>query len=160
MMSEGEGTMGQMQHTVDLRIPSDYGYEKVAMDAASAVARRMGFGESRIADLRTALAEACLNAMEHGNRFAEDTKVMVVLTVGDDRLGVDVIDEGRGVGEPHITAPLSVPHQAGVAHGSMGMFLISHLMDEVEYTRQPSGTTVRMGIYLEQPKHSYAKVSR
>lgn len=158
-MSEGEGAMGQMQHTVDLRIPSDYGYEKVAMEAASAVARRMGFSEGRINDLRTALSEACLNAMEHGNRFAEDTKVMVVLTVGDDRLSVDVIDEGRGAGEPRITEPLSVPHQSGLAHGSMGMFLISQLMDEVEYTRQPSGTTVRMGIYLEQPKHNLAKLS-
>ncbi len=151
--------MSQTQRTVDLRIPSDYGYEKVAMDAAGAVARRMGFSESRIDDLRTALAEACLNAMEHGNRFARDTQVGVLLTVADDHLEVDVIDEGRGETAPHITEPLSLGHQPGVAHGNMGMFLITQLMDEVEVSHQAHGNMVRMGIYLEQPKPSLAKVS-
>ncbi len=151
--------MNQTQRTVDLRIPSEYGYEKVAMDAASAVARRMGFSEPRIEDLRTALAEACLNAMEHGNRFARDTQVGVLLTVADDHLEVDVLDEGRGESAPHITEPLSLDHQPGVAHGNMGMFLITQLMDEVEVRHRAHGSMVRMGIFLEQPKASLAKLS-
>lgn len=151
--------MDLMHRTVDLRIPSEYGYEKVAMDAASAVARRMGFSAARVEDLRTALAEACLNAMEHGNRFAKDTQVCVLLTVGDDHLEVDVIDEGRGETMPHVTEPLSFDHQPGLAHGNMGIFLITQLMDEVEFSRQPKGSVVKMGIYLEQPKPTLAKVS-
>jgi serine/threonine-protein kinase RsbW len=150
--------MDATHRTVDLRIPSEYGYEKVAMDAASAVARRMGFSEARVEDLRTALAEACLNAMEHGNIFAKDTQVCVILTVADNHLEVDVIDEGRGETMPHVTEPLSLDHQPGLAHGSMGIFLITQLMDEVEFSREAKGSMVKMGIYLEQPRRALAKI--
>ena len=57
--------------TVEVRLPSRMGYEKVAMSTASAVAKLMGFREDRIEDLKTAVAEACINAIEHGNRLNE-----------------------------------------------------------------------------------------
>ena len=56
--------------TVEVRLPSRLGFEKVAMSTASAVAKLMGFREERIDDLKTAVAEACINAIEHGNRHA------------------------------------------------------------------------------------------
>ena len=53
--------------TVELKIPSEPGFEKVAMRLAAEVAERMGFSPERIDDLRTAVSEACLNAIRHGN---------------------------------------------------------------------------------------------
>jgi len=47
------------------------GFEKVAMSTASSVAKLMGFRDERIEDLKTAVAEACINAIEHGNRLNE-----------------------------------------------------------------------------------------
>lgn len=51
------------------------GVEKVAMSTAASVAGIMGFSADRVEDLKTAVAEACINAIEHGNKL-------------DDRLGV------------------------------------------------------------------------
>ena len=53
--------------SVEVRLPSQLGYEKVAMSTAAAVAKLMGFREDRVEDLKTAVAEACINAIEHGN---------------------------------------------------------------------------------------------
>jgi serine/threonine-protein kinase RsbW len=49
---------------VELRVPSRMGYEKVAMGTAASVAKLMGFPDARIEDLKTAIAEACINAIE------------------------------------------------------------------------------------------------
>src|SRR5512139_2357462 len=90
---------------VELHIPSVMGYEKVAMECAASIAQKMGFTEDRIEDLKTAVAEACLNAIEHGNQLDTSTKVGITLTVEKTKLHVAVKDEGKGIGEirtPHI----------------------------------------------------------
>ena len=90
-MSETKST------TVEVRLPTRMGYEKVAMSTASAVAKLMGFPEDRVEDLKTAVAEACINAIEHGNRLNEKLSVGVVLSAGADELEVKVIDDGKGM---------------------------------------------------------------
>jgi len=81
---------------VEVRLPSRLGYEKVAMSTAASVAKLMGFREDRVEDLKTAVAEACINAIEHGNRLNEGLSVGVVLSVDADSLEVKVIDDGKG----------------------------------------------------------------
>ena len=41
------------------------------MNTAASVARLMGFSDERVEDLKTAVAEACINAIEHGNKLDE-----------------------------------------------------------------------------------------
>ena len=86
--------------SVEVRLPSRLGFEKVAMSTASAVAKLMGFREDRVEDLKTAVAEACINAIEHGNRLNEKLSVGVVLSAGEDELEVKVIDDGKGMKTP------------------------------------------------------------
>ncbi len=72
-MSDAKATVKPT--TVEVRLPSRLGYEKVAMSTAAAVAKLMGFREDRVEDLKTAVAEACINAMEHGNRLNEGLRL-------------------------------------------------------------------------------------
>jgi anti-sigma regulatory factor (Ser/Thr protein kinase) len=58
-------------HDAELRLRSRICFEKVAMSTAASVAELMGFPSDRVDNLKTAVAEACLNAIEHGNRFNE-----------------------------------------------------------------------------------------
>jgi serine/threonine-protein kinase RsbW len=58
--------MTRKSANVEVRLPSRLGYEKGAMSTAASVAKLMGFREDRIEDLKTAVAEACINAIEHG----------------------------------------------------------------------------------------------
>jgi len=141
--------------TVEVRLPSRLGYEKVAMATAASVAKLMGFREDRVEDLKTAVAEACINAMEHGNRLNEGLSVGVVLSAGPEGLEVKVIDDGKGLR----TLPPK-PDIDRKIHGEedprgMGMFLIQALVDEAEWVAGTNGKAsyVRLVIRLDPPSH-------
>ena len=135
---------------IELHIPSVMGYEKVAMGCAASVAQKMGFTEDRIEDLKTAVGEACLNAIEHGNKMDTSTKVGITLTVGESRLQVSVKDQGRGLDK------VTVPNIENQIEGKdkprgWGIFLIKSLMNEVTFETSPGGGNVtKMVIYLEK----------
>jgi serine/threonine-protein kinase RsbW len=135
---------------IELHIPSVMGYEKIAMETAASTAKRMGFSEDRIEDLKTAVAEACLNAIEHGNKMDTSTKVGITLTMEDSKLQVTVKDEGKGVGE------ISSPSIGSKIEGKdktrgWGIFLIKSLVNEVKFEVSPEGgNVVKMIIYLEK----------
>ena len=135
---------------IELHIPSVMGYEKIAMETAASMAKRMGFTDDRIEDLKTAVAEACLNAIEHGNKMDTSTRVSITLTMEDSRLQVTVKDEGKGVGEigsPNIESKIEGTDKTR----GWGIFLIKSLMDEVKFEPSPEGgNVVKMIIYLEK----------
>lgn len=133
----------------EVHVPSVLGCEKVAMDFAASVAKAMNFPADRVDDLKTAVAEACTNAIEHGNKMDASTKVGITLTVAGGRLQVDVQDEGRGIG--HVAAPDIDGKMAGDDPRGWGIFLINSLMDEVTFESTPEGkNVVKMIIHLER----------
>lgn len=142
-----------VEKVIELRLPSKLGYERVAMDTASALARRMGFHTDRIESLKTAISEAVTNAIEHGNQHDAAMKVIVLLTARDDELIIHVADQGRQHLDQHCTMrqPQIEEVLAREDKGGWGIWLIRELMDEVEFTTAPSGgNQVRMVIHLEQ----------
>jgi serine/threonine-protein kinase RsbW len=144
----------RIENSIELRLPSRLGYEKVAMTTAASVAKLMGFSDERVEDLKTAVAEACINAIEHGNKLDDSLTVGVVLLMGEHSLEVKVSDTGDG---PHGTR--SAPDIDKKMHGEedtrgMGMFLIQALVDEAEWVSSPpAGSYARMVIHL---RHSDA----
>lgn len=143
--------MAQKQDIIEIHIPSVFGYEKVAMDSAAAVAELMNFHESRIDDLRTAVSEACTNAMEHGNRLKKDTMVLISLRLGKESLEVNVEDHGQGLTDNIPEPKLEEQLQDGNDKRGWGMFLIKNLVDEVEFKKVPQGGNVtRMVIHLNR----------
>ena len=139
------------ERKLELHIPSVLGFEKVAMDFAAAVAKMMDLPEERIEDLKTAVAEACLNAIEHGNKLDASMKVGVTLTVADSKLQVAVRDQGQGTG-PVASPDIDSKIEGETASRGWGIFLIQSLMDEVTFESTPEGgNQVRMIIHLGNP---------
>ena len=142
--------MMMTDNKVELHIPSMMGFEKVAMECSASVAKRMGFTEDRIEDLKTAVAEACLNAIEHGNKLDTSTKVGITLTVEESKLQVSVKDQGKGMNK------VSTPSIESKIEGEdkprgWGIFLIKSLVNEVSFEASPEGGNVtKMIIYLEK----------
>jgi len=135
---------------VELHIPSVMGFEKIAMECAASVAKEMGFTENRVEDLKTAVAEACLNAIEHGNKMDTSTKVGITLTVEESRLQVSVRDEGKGIGRIPTPSIESKVEGEDKPRG-WGIFLIKSLVNEVTFEPSPEGGNVtKMIIYLEK----------
>lgn len=138
--------------TIEILLPSQLGYEKVALSTAASVAKLMGFTEDRVEDLKTALAEACINAIEHGNKLILDSKIGVEMSVNPDTLEVRVIDEGTvGIQRPDAPDIDRKMHGEEETRG-MGMFLIRALVDEAEWVpSSPSNKSyVRLVIRLNK----------
>lgn len=134
---------------MEIYIPSELGYEKIPMSAAATMAQRMGFSQDRIEDLKTAISEAVTNAIEHGNQMNVEVKVLVELTVQDNTLTLNIIDEGKQPipGIPELSTEIS---KRGDHTGGMGFFLIQNLVDEVAVSAKPGRNEVRMVIHLEK----------
>jgi serine/threonine-protein kinase RsbW len=154
-MSEVNSIIVTKPTMVEVRLPSRMGFEKVAMSTAASVAKLMGFREDRIEDLKTAVAEACINAIEHGNRQNEKLSVGVVLSVGADSLEVKVLDDGKGMDrKPGLVSKPDIDRKMHGDEGprGMGMFLIQALVDEAEWVVGADGNSsyVRLVIRLDK----------
>jgi serine/threonine-protein kinase RsbW len=139
---------------VEVKLPSRLGFEKVAMGTAASVAKLMGFPDDRIEDLKTALAEACINAIEHGNHLNDNLCVGVILSVSDEALEVKVMDNGDGIqktpAKPDIDRKM---HGEEDARG-MGMFLIQALVDEAEWVKGTAGNGSYVRLVIKLAKES------
>ena len=138
--------------TVELRLPTCLGYEKVAMSTAASLAKLRGFPDDRIEDLKTAVAEACINAIEHGNRLNEKLSVGVVLRAEPDSLEVKVIDDGSGIKKQPAKPDIDRKMHGEEDPRGMGMFLIQALVDEAELVTGGDGKSsyVRLLIKLDK----------
>ncbi len=137
--------------SIELRLPSRLGYEKVAMNTAASVARLMGFSDERVDDLKTAVAEACINAMEHGNKLDEALSVGVILSMDANSLEVKVTDTGDGPQTRTDAPDIHKKMQEEEDARGMGMFLIQALVDEAEWVSSPpAGSYARMVIHLRR----------
>ena len=144
--------------TIEVSLPSRLGYERIAMDCSASFAKMAGFAPERIEDLKTAVAEACINAIEHGNKGHPDTRVLVTMNFKDDRFSVSVKDGGDGI--------LRLPRDRTVMRTieklqppkGLGTFLIKQLVDEVEFNHMTKdGHAVKMVIKLTNKPLSLEK---
>ncbi|XCB34315.1 ATP-binding protein [Tunturibacter psychrotolerans] len=136
---------------IELRLPSRLGFEKIAMSTASSVAKLMGFAPDRVEDLKTAVAEACINAMEHGNKLDESLIVGVILSMDETSLEVKVLDTGTGPPSGVHTPDMDKKMHGEEASRGMGMFLIQSLVDEAEWVSSPpAGSYARLVIRLNK----------
>jgi serine/threonine-protein kinase RsbW len=112
----------------------------------------MGFPDDRIEDLKTAIAEACINAIEHGNDSNENLCVGVTLSVHDDSLEVKVLDGGSGISKLPQKPDIDRKMHGEEDPRGMGMFLIQSLVDEAEWVKDSkgNGSYVRLVIRLDK----------
>ena len=138
---------------IEVRIPSQVGYEQVAADVSAAVARIIGFDPERIEDLKTAMREACRNAIEHAHNMKDEIPVGITFTVEPFALHIEVEDQGEGLRETPTRPDLRAMMEEGKPTRGWGLFLIRHLMDELTFERKPGGGhVVRMVLRLHRPK--------
>lgn len=117
-----------------------------ASKTATEFAESIRMSPDRIDEVRMAVVEACINALEHSH--AADRKVFVTYQVVGDRdpekLRILVHDNGVGFSpegreEPTIEGKLKAVRKRG-----WGLKIIQGLMDEVEIRSGAEGTTVVM----------------
>jgi serine/threonine-protein kinase RsbW len=138
------------ERTVEVNLPNVTGYERIAMECSASLAKIGGLIKDRIDDLKTAVSEACLNAMEHGNRGKPNSRVIVTMYLGEKDFNVSVMDEGEGFA----SFPQVIDIKRKVARqeppNGLGLFLIRQLVDKVEFNKlNGGGHVVKMVLKME-----------
>ena len=135
--------------SIEISLPNQLGYERIAMACSASFAKMLGLCPERIEDLKTIVAEAAINAMQHGNKERPDTRVIVSMTFKDDTIHVAVMDEGEGVKE--LTPKPDIERIVNELDPPVGFgtFLIRELADQVEFDKTADGVSVvKMAIKL------------
>lgn len=133
---------GDRRHLVLRRVPHA---ELLAGEAVDELGGRMGFSRDTLDEVKLAVLEACLNALEYGDGEVE---VDLVAHQGSSpRLEVHVVDHGRGFDPARVPTPRMNEKIRADRKRGWGLELMRRLMDEVEVESVPGLTRVRMTRY-------------
>jgi serine/threonine-protein kinase RsbW len=137
------------EQNIEVSLPSKIGYERIAMQCSAAFAKMVGFAPERIEDLKTVVSEACLNAMEHGNKEDPNVRVTVKMNFKDSSITVFVRDEGTGVDKIPAEPDIKKKIERLETPRGLGIFLIKQLADQVDLNQMTEdGHVVRMVIRM------------
>jgi serine phosphatase RsbU (regulator of sigma subunit)/anti-sigma regulatory factor (Ser/Thr protein kinase) len=134
----------------DFELPSAPGNERQAIERVESAVAELGLDSSRLERLKTAVGEAAMNAMEHGNEYRPDRPVSIRVLVSSDRVRVQVTDHGDAgeLAEPE-TPDLQAKLEGRQKPRGWGLFLIEKMVDEARVTSDGGGRTVELVLRLE-----------
>jgi anti-sigma regulatory factor (Ser/Thr protein kinase) len=143
--SDSRGRNGTWRVLAELSVPSEPGNERHAMEAVAGAIKDVGLEGQRLERLKTAVAEATMNAMEHGNKY----KPEVLSSEAD--LSVRITDQGGSpVPDPDKEAPdLEAKLEGMQTPRGWGLFLIKNMVDEMHVTSDESHHTIEVVMHLE-----------
>ena len=127
------GRGGEIEHVlVEFEEPSAQGNERRIMDRVASSVREVGLDPKRFERLKTAVSEAAMNAIEHGNRMNVELPVHVRVTRSDAELVVRIVDNGGGRDIPEPETPDLEAKLNGLQKPrGWGLFLIKNMVDDM-----------------------------
>jgi len=147
------GDSGTAPDPLVMELPSDLDVVEGAVEEMVLHCRGHIAPESRLLlNFRVGVTEALANAILYGNERDPEKTVRVRVSVTYRSVVVEVSDEGAGF-DPHALRDPTLPENLQRT-GGRGVFLIRHLMDEVEYAEP--GNTVRLILYRHSKTRSRA----
>jgi anti-sigma regulatory factor (Ser/Thr protein kinase) len=136
--------------------PSEPGNERLAMAQVAELVKDLDLPPDRLERLKTAVAEATMNAMEHGNKFQADVPVEFVVRASDHKVSVLITDQGGGAPIPEAPTPDLEAKLAGLqtARG-WGLFLIKNMVDEMHVRTDANTHTVELVLHRRGDGHGH-----
>jgi serine phosphatase RsbU (regulator of sigma subunit)/anti-sigma regulatory factor (Ser/Thr protein kinase) len=149
---DGEPSSGAPElHTLgEWRLASVPGNERQAIQLVEAAVRRLALQPARLERLKTAVGEATMNAIEHGNRYQPDLPVVIQALASPRAVVVRIGDEGGAFSLAETPTPDLEAKLAGLqSPRGWGLFLIEHLVDEVHVTSDETRRTIELVMRLD-----------
>jgi serine phosphatase RsbU (regulator of sigma subunit)/anti-sigma regulatory factor (Ser/Thr protein kinase) len=142
---------GAMRTVARFAIPSVPETERAAADRVLAEISDAGLTDTQRQRLHTAVAEAFMNAAEHGNQFHPDLPVEIEVLRSETAVTVRISDKGRGGPLPEQVTPNIDAKLAGLqSPRGWGLFLIREMVDEAKVTETGEGVTVQLTVQLQK----------
>jgi anti-sigma regulatory factor (Ser/Thr protein kinase) len=126
-------------------LPSEPGNERLALARVADSVAGLDLPAARLERLKTAVAEATMNAIEHGNQNRAEVPVEVEVTQNGDEIVVAITDQG---GEAHLVpGPPEEPDLVKKLDGAQsprgwGLFLIRNMVDAMDVTTDGQRHTI------------------
>jgi anti-sigma regulatory factor (Ser/Thr protein kinase) len=138
----------ELEHA--FRIESRPGNEREAMERVAAAVAPLGIEPRRLDQLKTAVAEATMNAIEHGNDSRPELPVDVEVAVSGGVLTVRITDDGICGPIVEAETPDLDLKLAGLQKPrGWGLFLIENMVDEIRVSDAGGRHTVELVLNLE-----------
>jgi anti-sigma regulatory factor (Ser/Thr protein kinase) len=135
----------------ELSVPSEPGNERMAMETVAEAISDLDIRGGNLERLKTAVAEATMNAMEHGNHYRAELPVIIEVSASDTQLSVKITDEGSGPPAFHAETPdLEAKLEGMQSPRGWGLFLIKNMVDDMEVTGAEHHHTVELLLNLER----------
>jgi serine/threonine-protein kinase RsbW len=143
---------GVRRTLAEFTLPSVPGNERRAMEEVAKAVSGLGLPERTLERLKTAVAEATMNAMEHGNRYNPEVPVKIQAWRLEECLLVRIVDRGGG---PPPSPNAEVPDLEAKLEGAQsprgwGLFLIKNMVDEMRVSGNPGHHTIELVINLKR----------
>lgn len=137
---------------VVLEIPARPEYLIVARQVVAAAASvESTFRDERIDDLRIAVSEATTNAIEAHTDLASTDRIKIRCNLGDDRIEVEVLDQGGGFDPEVVKAVPGVEDPARLEwERGLGIPLMREYADETAIRPTRGGTAVRLVVHRKR----------
>jgi serine phosphatase RsbU (regulator of sigma subunit)/anti-sigma regulatory factor (Ser/Thr protein kinase) len=131
-------------------IASKPGNEREAMNRVVEAIAPLAVAGDRLERLKTAVAEATMNAIEHGNEGCEELAVEISVTAAARVLTVAITDEGRAgpLGDAEVP-DLEAKLEGLQKPRGWGLFLIENMVDELRVHDEDGRHTVELVLNLE-----------
>ena len=137
-------------------LASEPGNERLAISRVAETASSAGISAGRLERLKTAVAEATMNAIEHGNKNHADIPVDVEIIQTGDEITVAISDQG-GAPTQDPAADTEEPDLVKKLAGAQsprgwGLFLIRNMVDAMEVTTDGQRHTVWLTMRTSAPE--------
>jgi anti-sigma regulatory factor (Ser/Thr protein kinase) len=134
----------------EFAFPSEPGNERRVMEQVVDAIRVLDLPDTRVERLKTAVSEAAMNAIEHGNHYKPELPVEVRVLVSDRSLEVDITDQGGNAIQPEPEAPdLAAKLEGQQSHRGWGLFLIKKMVDRMHVSTDETHHTVELILDLK-----------
>jgi len=141
---------GARRTIAELSVPSEPGNERRAMEEVAGAVEGLGLPNRTLEKLKTAVAEATMNAMEHGNRYRAEVPVVIEVSASEAELSVKITDEGSGPPAFDSETPdLEAKLEGMQTPRGWGLFLIKSMVDEMNVTGNEHHHTVELILHLD-----------
>ena len=154
-MSDSECALsdGEWRILTEFTVPSEPGNERIAMNKIAEGVQSLNLPQAMLENLKTAVSEATMNAMEHGNKYDPELPVSIELVASDTAIAVRITDQGGDQPIVETEAPDIVAKLAGEqSPRGWGLFLIKNLVDEMRVSHDGTHHTVELVLNLKGDK--------
>jgi len=140
--------MGGKKKIKKFEIASQTDQIKVVVDRLDQFLTKAGLIEPFISEASLAVSEATANAIIHGNKQEAGKKVSIAFSLDDDRLEINIKDQGKGFQPAEIPNPLSDENR--MKRSGRGIYLIKASMDKVKFEVSPKGLAIELVKYRKK----------